>query len=552
MFHNIISILTQKEKQKFFLLMVFSLLVSAADILSLAFLFFVVNFYTPQHSQINLPFLSHWGIKEHSFLPALLLIIIFICKSIGAYYFYKTQYRFVYHVASRISSRNLLLYLEGGYADHVHIDSAVLIRKISHQPIEFAHYVLSGIQQMITEAILILLTVIALLIIDARLLLIISLVLLPAIVILRYVTKKRLSVIRKNAKIASENTLQYLNEALSGFIESNIYDKNEMFINRYARFQNALNTYLADLQITQGVPSRFFEVFAVFGLFMLIVASEFTGAAKIAGLFTLGAFAAAAYKIIPGISKIINLNSQVKTYEYTVNDLMEELSKTSGSKTGFNSETLNSIEFKNVCFSYKNDSLLSCINFKINNGTFIGISGNSGKGKTTLINLLLGFLSPEKGDILFNGKLRETAERRLFWNKIAYVKQEPFIVHDSVLNNITLFENDIDRERLNNVTYATGLKAFIDQFPEGIEKIITEDGKNISGGQRQRIAIARALYKHADVIILDEPFNELDEASEMNLVHYFKSLSETGKITILITHNTESLSFCNSVITLAE
>ncbi len=408
------------------------------------------------------------------------------------------------------------------------------------------------IQQIITEAILVILSLTALLIIDARLLVILSLVLLPAVFILRYFTKKKLSVIRKNAKTSSEKTLQYLNEALSGFIESNIYNKNEFFTDRYAGFQNELNTYLADLQLTQGVPSRFFEVFAVFGLFILIVAGQFTGTEKIADLFTLGAFIAAAYKIIPGISKIINLNSQVKTYDYTINELVKELNKTRASKKISNNESLNSVEFKNVCFSYKNDPLLSCINFKINKGVFTGIRGSSGKGKTTLINLLLGFLSPATGEILFNGKLMRTTERRSFWNKIAYVKQEPFMVYDSVLKNVTLFENDYDFEKLNRIIQVTGLKTFIDQFPEGMEKIITEDGKNISGGQRQRIAIARALYKEADVIILDEPFNELDETSEFAMLHYFKQLSETGKIIILITHNTESLDFCNDVITLAE
>jgi len=283
----------------------------------------------------------------------------------------------------------------------------------------------------------------------------------------------------------------------------------------------------------------------------LIVASEFAEVTKITDLFTLGAFVAAAYKIIPGISRIINLNSQVKTYEYTVNELMKVLNATSSTKEFSYRETLDSIEFKNVSFSYKSDPLLSGINFKINKGTFIGIRGSSGGGKTTLINLLLGFLSPHTGEILFNGRSLNATERRAVWNKIAYVKQEPFMVYDSVLKNITLFENDYYLSKINNIVQITGLKTFIDQFPEGMEKLITEDGKNISGGQRQRIAIARALYKEADVIILDEPFNELDEPSELAMLHYFKQLSETGKIVIIITHNTESLTFCNEVISLA-
>ena len=498
-FQNIISVLTKKEKEKFFLLSAFSLFISIADILSLAFLFFVINFYTPQHNQINIPFSTHWKIKPHSFLPAFFLLMAFIGKSTVAHYFSKMQYRFVYRVASRMSGKNLLLYLEGKYTDYAQVNSAVFIRKIGHHPSEFAHYVLSGVQQIITEGLLILLTAIALLIINAKILLVISMVLVPAILILRYVTKQRLSAIRKNVKTASENNLQNLREALSGFVEINIYDKNEIFINRYMQFQDTLNTYLGDLQIAQGMPSRFFEAFAVFGLFTLITLSRFTSFAKIADLFTLGTFMAGAYKIIPGISRIVNLISQVKTYEYTLNDLIQEQNKRPVEQKSGNSESRDFIEFKNVSFNYKDNTLLDHINFKINKGSFIGISGNSGKGKTTIIKLLFGFLSPKKGDILFNDRCMNEAERKAFWNKITYVKQEAFIVHDSILNNVVLFEENYDSKKLNCAIEATGLNFLINQFTEGIEKIITENGKNISGGQRQRIAIARALYKEADV-----------------------------------------------------
>jgi ABC-type bacteriocin/lantibiotic exporter with double-glycine peptidase domain len=105
---------------------------------------------------------------------------------------------------------------------------------------------------------------------------------------------------------------------------------------------------------------------------------------------------------------------------------------------------------------------------------------------------------------------------------------------------------------LNQVIVSTGLLPFITKFPEGIQKIITENGKNISGGQRQRITIARALYKNADLIILDEPFNELDEESEMALLSHFKQLANAGKMVLLITHNRTSLSFCNKIISLDE
>ena len=126
------------------------------------------------------------------------------------------------------------------------------------------------------------------------------------------------------------------------------------------------------------------------------------------------------------------------------------------------------------------------------------------------------------------------------------------MIYDSIINNITLAENFYDTQRLESAINAAGLRELIDKYPERINKIITEDGKNISGGQRQRIAIARALYKDADLIILDEPFNELDRNSENLFLQHFTELSKQGKIILLITHNKESLSFCNKIISLDE
>ena len=98
----------------------------------------------------------------------------------------------------------------------------------------------------------------------------------------------------------------------------------------------------------------------------------------------------------------------------------------------------------------------------------------------------------------------------------------------------------------------SGLKNFIDSTPGGLNKMIAENGKNISGGQQQRINIARTLYKDAELILLDEPFNELDEESAILLVQHFKEMAKTGKMIILITHDSKSLSYCNKIISLDE
>jgi ABC-type multidrug transport system fused ATPase/permease subunit len=301
---------------------------------------------------------------EHaSVIPAVLLIVIFLSKSFFGYSVYKMHFRFINNVASGLSAEKMLQYLEGRYADYVNIDSASFVRKICFQPVEFAQNILSGFLQMATEIILIILTTIALLLYDVKLLLIVSAVLLPAIGFLSYVTKRRLSGLRKNVSEANERNIQFLHEALSGYVESNVYNKNAAFADRYSDMQRIVNNYIANLQITQGMPSRFFEAFAVIGLFLLILAGLYGATENATGIFTLGAYMAAAYKIIPGISKIINFNSSARTYYYAMDELVRSKTEVALSVKHFVTEKLNSIKFQNVSFSYNSNKILSDFNY---------------------------------------------------------------------------------------------------------------------------------------------------------------------------------------------
>jgi ABC-type multidrug transport system fused ATPase/permease subunit len=545
---NILIILNKSEKQKLGSLILLTVLISIVDIGSLALLLFIVNFYT-QGVSSQPSFLPQVFSNQNSILLIAIFLFFFSLKSIAGYLILQAQYKFVYNTASRISENNLLNYLEGSYADYVNIDSAVQVRKISQQPIEFAHYVLAGVQLIITEGILVLLTVMAILFFSAKLFLLLFIILLPAVIAISFLIKKRLRAVRANVKVKGEKTLQYLQETLSGFVESNIYDRNDFFAHRYAGYQQSLNKYLAELQITQGISSRIIEAFAILGLFVLIVANKLSGNAI--ELTAIAAFVAAAYKIIPGIVKILNTSGQVKAYEFAVDGLVQEVT-VNNKRKGINGNKINAVSFNNIDFKYKNNNVFEDFNLDIKSGDFVGISGLSGKGKTTIANLLLGFLEPDKGMISINNKECGAIERQYYWNDIAYVKQQPFLIHDSILNNIVLGNEQYDKEKLKEALKASGLPELIKKFPEGLQKIITENGKNISGGQRQRIAIARALYKNSTLIILDEPFNELDKDSEQSMLEYFRCLAKHGRIIMLITHNKMSFSFCNNIISLDE
>jgi ABC-type multidrug transport system fused ATPase/permease subunit len=310
---------------------------------------------------------------------------------------------------------------------------------------------------------------------------------------------------------------------------------------------------LSNLQVVQAIPGRMMEVFAVLGFFILLLISKLGPGMVQSGsldVLTIGMFMAAAYKIMPGLVKILNAIGQIHTYDYTIKDLLQTAQQGSKLDQHKDSVKIRSVEFNNISFSYDGHSVLSGFSASMKKSGIIGINGISGKGKTTLINLLLGFVKPDNGTLFFNDQEMCTDSLRQYWPAISYVKQSPFLINDSILKNITLDEFDHDERKMNQVIDECGLRPLLSRYRSGIHHCITENGKDISGGQRQRIALARALYKDADLIILDEPFNELDRASEDDLLRLFTGLAWRGKMILLITHNKESLSHCDKIISL--
>jgi len=531
--------------------MFLDILTSIADIAFLALLLFVIHLYADELSAARWNFLPAWFTDRSSLWPIGAFFAIFTIKNAISFLIYTAQSRFRYGVASRISHHNLLLYLEGDYTQYAHTDSAKHVLKIAQQPIEFCQFVLAGYQQGTTEGTLILVTIVAVLIFNAKLFLLLLLLLLPPMIITAWLTKRKLHAARTFMKSSRDIMWQHLQESIASYVESGLYDKKEFFSSRYGDAQTVLNRHLATVNSIQGAPARLAEVFAVFGLLALIAIGHFSGNPHTAGFVTLGAFLAAAYKVIPGVARLLNITGQMKTYEFTVNGLLADKDKVAHPPKP-DPEPVTSVACRQIDFSYGSQRILDDINLEVRPGDFLGICGDSGRGKTTMLNIILGFIGQEKGEVFFNGKPTDLQQRQAHWARIAYVKQQPFILHDTILVNITLDENSYDEERLQAAITMTGLDAVIERLPGGIHARITENGKNISGGQRQRIALARALYKEADLILLDEPFSELDEASEEILLRRFARLAEAGRMIIMITHNKQSLAWCNQVLPLDE
>jgi len=154
-------------------------------------------------------------------------------------------------------------------------------------------------------------------------------------------------------------------------------------------------------------------------------------------ILNIGAFVAAAYKIIPGIIKILNLREQMKTFGFTAADLVQEQSE-KYVKLEYVLQPIKSIKLSGITYSYNNNLILNNYSNDILSGDFVGISGPSGIGKTTFVNLLLGFLEAEKGQVFINGQCMTAQERQQRWHNISYVKQQNFLINDTIQNNIAI------------------------------------------------------------------------------------------------------------------
>lgn len=526
--------------------MALSFIMSILDIFFLGWMLIVVNGYT-QKKTLYPPWLLSFFSVNNALLPIAVFLLLFGCKNWLGYKISSSQHHFCYQVASRLSRQNIWNYLEDDYHRFIHIDSSVLIRNISQQPIEFSAYILTNLQQVVTQSMLICCAITAILFYHPLLFLLLFLLLLPPVLLSGIFIRKKLKTVRTHIKISGEKTIQHLQEALSGFVESNIYHKASFFTNRYQKYQQQLNTNIAVQHSLQELPSRLIEVFALLGFFFLVAIHTWFAHSTVIDLLSIGVFVAGAYKIIPGIVKILNSTGQIKTYLFILNDLLPA-DKNAGTTTLKNATApIQSIIFEKVNFQYQRQLLQQC-SFEINTGDFVGISGNSGAGKTTLINLLLGFLDPEDGNILVNRQLTGQQERQCYWHRISYVKQQPFFINDSILKNITLTDGTYNEETLQTALSFCGIDQMLTQYADGIHHQITENGKNISGGQRQRIMLARALYHDFDLLILDEPFSEMDDVTEQGLLAQLALLAKKGKIILMVTHRKASLAVCNKII----
>ena len=218
-------------------------------------------------------------------------------------------------------------------------------------------------------------------------------------------------------------------------------------------------------------------------------------------------------------------------------------------KASLDQVSFEKLDIKDVSFRYptRDDPTLFDINLTIKKGEAVGIIGPSGSGKSTLIDLLLGFLEPDKGEILLNNSSIFN-DLNKWRDKIAFMPQQVYLIDDSIVRNVALGlkDDEIDYSQINKSLEAAQLIEYIKELPDGYRTLVGERGAQMSGGQRQRIALARAFYFGRDILILDEATSSLDNETEKEIIKNIKSL-KGEKTLIVIAHRLSTLVNCDRV-----
>lgn len=461
-----------------------------------------------------------------------------------------TKYSFTARNESMVSRKLFELYLECGYEEIAARNSAELITNIANRVFSVVQTTVMGAITILTD----LMTVIA---VSCVLILLEPMVTLGtaaflAVAITISVAGLRVTLQRMGAQDVtySENFLKVLKECLDSLKEIRISGSGKFFATKFGDIrlaQAALRRVLLTLQETPKIMIELMIVYVMLGV-ILFAQYRADNPGELLALLTL--FGIAALRIMPATNRILftinHIQSQSRNVEMVVSDFknLEASRKAELADTEITFERM--IELTDVTFSYPGKSLptLYKINAEFLRGERIGIVGPSGAGKTSLVNLVMGLINPEKGSVSVDGV--PISERLAAWRqRIGFVPQNIHLFDDTLRRNVAIGKKDeeIDDTRVSEALKQAQLDAVINTLPDGLETIVGEHGAKMSGGQIQRIGIARALYNDPDVLVLDEATAALDLATERDLNNALENLD--GKTQIVIAHRLSTVRNCD-------
>lgn len=491
-------------------------------------LLYIYNLFSFQNIEYFLAFIA-FGI-----------IIIYIVKNVYTIIEKNVIYKFSYRIQRTISTDLLKAYMAEPYTFHLNKNISVLQRSMQEDTDQFTKGILH-LMEMIAEVSVCVAIGIYLYIESKSITVIVIVLLIICLAVFSMISKKYSSVWGRQGQQYKSKIYQWMNQSLGGIKEIKVLNREDSFIEQYDYYFAKYVRVLRLNRLIGVIPKYIIEMVCMTGLLSAVIFKIFFGQKDLMEFVPqLAVFAVAAFRLLPSVGKINEHMSAVlyalPSFELVYNDLRETRQLNLDKKDKDTAWRLKEkIEVKNVSYHYPDGetNVIEHADFTIERGKTVAFIGASGAGKSTMVDILLGLLTPQYGKIYADG-MNVYKNLPTWQQEIGYIPQSIYLSDDTIRNNVAfgIHEKEIDEQAVIEALKQAQLYDFVDSLPEGLDTFVGDRGVRLSGGQRQRIGIARALYHDPEILVLDEATSALDNDTETAVMEAIDNLQ--GKKTIII------------------
>ncbi len=561
-FKNLFSIFDKSHKVYIFFIFSIFFLLMILELFSIALFIPLIAFVLENNIEQNKFFVFF---KENLNLDLYYLVgdlknfiifffIIFLVKSLLVIFCNWHKIGFTYKIRKYLTHKIYKKYINLPYENFIKENSATYLKNINYE-INIVSIGLIQTLEFFSELIIIFGLGIFLMLYDFKVSIIVLILSIMFIFLISIFTKKKMFSLGEKVRIFEQSRIQNYIESFNLIKEIKIYNKQNFFVNRDLNFtSNFLQTDFL-FRFIKSIPTVLVELLLITIMLTLILINiEVKSTNHILEL--LGVFAASGFRLMPSSKRMVSSIQSLRYALPSINNIINEFPKNEKLHLSKNSKNeikdiKKSILISDVSFKYDNQEkhVFQKLNIEIPKGKITGIKGTTGSGKTTMVNLILGLVSPTNGSIFIDNNNFKDTKISSIHSLIGYVPQNIYLMDASIKDNISFFSDEISSESIEDSIDKANLRKFVDQSIHGLATNIGEKNSKISGGQAQRIGIARALAKKPRILILDEATNALDIRTENEILNGISNLK--GELTIIIiSHDENSLKICDKIIDL--
>jgi ATP-binding cassette, subfamily B, bacterial PglK len=560
-------LLSRNEKKQAILLLICVIVMAFLDMIGIATILpFLTVILDPTQVETNIflntiyKFLSLYGVKtykEFTFVLGILIFTLLIFSSIFKTFTTYFQNSFVYMREHSVGKRLVEGYLEQTYSWFLHRHSTNIAKIILSEVSQVIANGIAPLIELISKSIVAFAIITLLFLINPKLAFYIISILTAVYVSIFYIARYFLNQEGKRRFKSNHLRFKTVSEAFRAIKEIKIGGLEKNYFNNFSSSSQIFARSQTLQIVISQIPRLILETIAFGGILLILFyilrsTGNFNSALPIIALYVF-----ASYRLMPALQQIYSCFTALTFVGPALNKVYEDLrslKKFNKNKDKAAISFYKKIELKNVCYNYpkKSKSTLKNINLSIPAKSTVGLTGTTGSGKTTVVDIILGLLEPQKGSLKVDGKLITKRNVRSWQRSIGYVPQNIYLRDDTIAANIAFGEElkDINQNTVEKVAKMANLHEFvINELPQKYQTIIGEQGVRLSGGQRQRIGIARALYRSPQLLILDEATNALDNKTEQAVIDAINN-SFKDKTVILIAHRLNTMKNCNIIFKL--